>query len=144
MASVATEILHDVAERLRTSGLFAEVAVGSPAAASAVPRASVAYDGHDVFLSDDRANVLWVRLRARVVMHSRAARDDGRLALAADLASAVTNVLMADPWRGERCRDLPVGRATEVGRAEVASGGRGSEVEIALAVRCHYEIEEGT
>jgi hypothetical protein len=50
--------------------------------------------------------------------------------------------LLEDPFRGERCQDLPIGRATELGRSELVRGLKRPEVEMAFVVRCHFEDGE--
>jgi len=57
-----------------------------------------------------------------------------------DVASAA---LLADPYRGGRCRNLPVGRATEVGRWQLSRTVKRPNVEMSFDVRCHFELTEG-
>lgn len=142
MASTETAICRDAAAALAASGLFAETHVGLDAASNAVPRASVAVEGREVFLSDDRPNGLWVRLRLRVFVRDRADNVGDGVARTADLCAAAGAALLADPKRGGLCRDLPVGRATELGATDKVTGVRRPAVEASLAVRCHYETED--
>ncbi|MHC4981546.1 MAG: hypothetical protein ACYTF6_00045 [Planctomycetota bacterium] len=142
MPSTLTAILQDIVSTLVDSGLFAEVSLGNSEGSTAVPRAHVTYEGHEVFFSDDNAGNLWVRLRARVLIRTRSDNLATRLARTADLGTSAGDALMADPYRGQRCRDLPIGGATELGRSELTHGIRRPQVEMALAVRCHFEQEE--
>ena len=50
--------------------------------------------------------------------------------------------LLEDPFRGERCQDLPIGQATELGRSELVRGLKRPEVEMTFVVRCHFEDGE--
>jgi hypothetical protein len=141
VSSTAAGILQDIVSALRDTGAFREVTLGPPGESSVVPRAHVAYESQDVFPSDDSASGLWGRLRVRVTIHTR---SDGRAegtARAADLAATAAQALLADPYRGQRCRDLPIGSATEIERSEITPGIRRPEVEAAVSVRCHFEEE---
>ncbi len=142
MPSVAVAILEDIAKALRVSGLFKDVRLGQGSSATVVPRAHLAYDGHDVFLSDDGPGSLWVRLRARVTVHTRSGDQDDGSRRAVDLCAAAAGTLLQDPHRQQRCRDLPIGLATEIGRTELTPGIRRPEVEAVFDVRCHFETEE--
>ncbi|MBS3734482.1 MAG: hypothetical protein KGY99_06095 [Phycisphaerae bacterium] len=142
MTSTERAILEDAYQALAASGLFAATSIGDGGASNAVPRASVTFEGRDVFISDDRPDMLWMRLRLRVVVHDRAAdAADGAGRLAA-LSAAAGEALLADAYRSGLCRDLPVGRATEIASADPVAARR-PEVEVALRLRCHFETQEG-
>ena len=142
MPSTATAILQDIASTLAGAGLFAEVSLGKSEGSTAVPRVYVTYEGHDIFLSGDSAANLWVRLRARVGIRTRSDDFAEGIARAADLYTSAAEILMADPYRGQRCRDLPIGPATEIGQSEVTVGIRRPEVEMTFGLRCHFEQED--
>jgi hypothetical protein len=69
---VAGEILADLVAALRVCGQFAVVTLGD-SADTAVPRAAVHHEGQDFFPPDDRPSGRYVRLRCRVVLHTRCA-----------------------------------------------------------------------
>jgi hypothetical protein len=141
MSEPATDILQDIASSLQAAGHFALVTLGSAGPAGEVPRAAVLLEGQDYFQADDRSSALWGRLRARVAVHVRCDNEADALARAGQLSADCVQTLLADPYRGGRCKDLPIGRATEVGRVELTPGLRRPEAEVSLAVRCHFEIE---
>jgi hypothetical protein len=143
VAAPATEILQDLASVLRDSDLFALVTLGPAGSASEVPRAAVILEGQDFFQADDSASSLWVRLRVRIAIHLRGDDPAEGIARAGQLCASAVEAILADPYRAGRCRDLPIGRATEIGRTELTPGLKRPEAEVNLAVRCHFEIEEG-
>lgn len=134
-----TEILQDLLQALRRSGPFATVSLGGEDGQAAVPRASVEPVGQDVFGPDDSPDGRWVRLRARVVIRTRSQGPAEAVARIGDLCEAAVAAVLADPHRGGRCRDLPIGRATEVDRVEVRTPLRLPDVEGSFLVRCHLE-----
>jgi hypothetical protein len=142
MFTPASEILQDLASALSGSGRFSMVTVGPSPQATAVPRAAVMFEGLDFSPADDQPSASYVRLRARVVVHTRAEGPSQAASCGTDISAAAANALLEDPWRGGRCQNLPTGRATEVGRLET-SPPRGNEVELALALRCHFVSQEG-
>lgn len=142
MASAVTAILKDIVSTLADAGLFATVSLGKSASDSAVPRAHVIYEGHDTFPSDDSSSNLWGRVRARVTIRTRSDDLAGGVTRAADLCTSAAEALMGDPFRGQLCRDLPIGPATEIGQSEIASDVRRPEMEITFRVRCHFEQED--
>lgn len=137
--SVGSEILGDLVSALRACGQFAVVTLGD-SADTAAPRAAVHHEGQDFFPADDRPAGRYLRLRCRVVIHTRCANAAEQAQRELDLAAAAADALLADPYRGGRCADLPIGKATEVGRVEPSGTARRPEVETAFAVRCHYEL----
>ena len=141
MASAASEILQDLVDTLRSAGLFEQVTLGGDSS-TAVPRATVLFDGLDVLNGDDAGNSQWFRLRARVKVHTRAGDSREAVTRAADLFAAAQDALLSDPYRSQRCCDLPVGRATEIGRVDSAHAVKKPEIEVVFSVRCHFEIEE--
>ncbi len=140
--SVAGEILQDLVLALRACGQFAVVTLGD-SGDTAAPRAAVQYEGQDVFPADDRPTGRYVRLRCRVVIHTRCSHAAEQAQRELDLAAVAAEALLADPYRGGRCTDLPIGKATEVGRVEPSGPARRPEGEIPFTVCCHYELTEG-
>ncbi len=141
MASTVSNILTDLGDAIRESGLCRQVAMGVEASTSVVPRAHVMLTGVEYVTSDDAANQRWGRLRAQIHLRWRAAdAGDGQLQLAA-LAGEVTDALLADAYRGGLCSDLPLGRATEVTQGQPSSRLRRPEMELVLDVRCHFAQE---
>jgi hypothetical protein len=138
----AADVLQDLLQTLRGTGLFALVSLGDAGTASVVPRASVWYDGQEVFPSDDDVANRWVRLRARVTVHTRSENASEAILRAADLSEAAGEAILSDPYRGKRCLDLPIGRATEVGRSEMSFASKRPEAEMSFTVRCHFEAAE--
>jgi hypothetical protein len=143
LAAPATEILQDLASVLRGGGLFALVTLGPSGSASEVPRAAVVFEGQDFFQADDDISALWLRLRLRIAVHIRCDDPAESIARAGQLCASVAEAILEDPYRSGRCRDLPIGRATEIGRTEFTPGLRRPEAEVSLAVRCHFQIEQG-
>jgi len=143
MASEAARILENIVEALRSAGVFASVALGEQGSATEVPRANVLPECEETLRPDDLADARWVRLSARVVLRTRADSGSEGLSRLMDLHRAAADALLADRFRGGICRDLPVGMATELGRAEIARGVRRPELEMSFPVRCHYQLQEG-
>lgn len=138
--TVANQILQDLVSVLRACGHFATVTLGT-VGDTAAPRAAVHYEGQDFFSADDRPAARYVRLRCRVTIHTRCSHAGEQAARELDLSAAACEALLVDPYRGNLCRDLPIGKATEIGRIESAPTNR-PEVETSFAVRCHFEIPE--
>ncbi len=136
------DILRRLADTLRDAGLFARVSLGTDADANDVPRAAVLYDGTEELPCDDDPAARWVRLRARVTIVTRLDGDADAAARLAHLADAAAAALLEDPRRGGLCADLPIGRATEVGRADAVEVRR-PNAETHLTVRCCFEIAGG-
>ena len=142
MASETAAILESIVETLRSAGVFASVELGERGSATEVPRANVLPECEETLRPDDLADARWLRLSARVILRTRADNRAEGLSRLMDLHRAAADALLADRFRGGLCRDLPVGRATELGRAEVARGIRRPELEMSFPVRCHYQVQE--
>jgi len=138
--AATTQILQDLVQALRQSGQFAAVSLGGGDGETAIPRASVECQGQETFRPDDSPAGRWVRLRARVVVRTRTASDAETVSRLADLCEAAIATVLADPHRGGRCRDLPIGAATEVDRVEFNASVRRPEAEASFVVRCHLEV----
>lgn len=141
MAPAAT-ILGNIVSSLRSAGLFAAVTLGPEGSLTTVPRATVTLDGLENIPCDDSPSARWSRLLARVTVHTRSDDASESLTRALDLAAAARDALLTDPYRSQTCCDLPIGRATEIGRIEVSRNLKRPEAEASLSVRCHFETEE--
>ena len=151
MSSVETEILNDIVTALRDSGAFALVELGGSESQSAVPRATVVYESRQTFASDGFPTSRWVRLQGRIFIRTRCESPAEGVGRTVDLAQAAADAILQDPYRSQRCHDLPIGRATEVQQTRWARSARYPERknsldvrapqrEISLIVRCHYEL----
>lgn len=141
MTAKGTEILQDITETLRASGVFETVSLGEDAGSDALPRASVTLESFQTFACDDGGAESWVRLCVSIRMRVRAGDYSTAVSRLTDLAAEATEALMEDPYRGQRCLDLPVGRATEIGRLELTAGLRRPDLEGSVAARCHFEAQ---
>jgi len=142
MASVATNILQHIVASLRAAGPFALVTLGEPGSSSAVPRATLSFEGLEQFRSDDTPDTTWVRLRARVTVHTRSPSDSDLAARVIDLCDLAAAAILAEASRDGLCRDLPIGLSTEVDRVQPAPDVRRPAASAGFEVRCHYEISE--
>jgi len=142
MASVATSILQNIVAALRAGGQFALVTLGQPGSSTAVPRATLRFEGQERFCSDDTPDTTWVRLRARLTVHTRSPKDSDLATKVIDLCDSATSAILTDPSRGGLCCELPIGGATEIDRLQPESGIRRPAASAAFDIRCHYEISE--
>jgi len=142
MASVVCEILSDIVDALRATNNFSVVTLGDVASTTQVPRATVIYEGQESLPPDDSSTTSWVRIRVTISIRTRSQKASGSLTRANELCEIAAGALLSDPYRGGRCHDLPIGKATEIGRSEVAGGIRRPEVEMTLNLRCHFETQE--
>ena len=142
MASVVSEILSDMVETLRSTEDFRLVTLGEVASATQVPRAAVVYEGQESLPPDDSSSTSWVRLRASISVHTRSEKGSESITRANELCEKAAEALLVDPYRGTRCHDLPIGKATEIGRSKLTGGVRRPEVEMTFDLRCHFETQE--
>ena len=142
MASIASEILQDIVNTLRDSGVFELVTLGEEESATGVPRAAVVFDGLESFVPDDTDCCRWQRLTARVKVHTRAMHASQAVTRLSELCLSARAAILADPYRTQQCCDLPIGRATEITRIEPMPGIRRPEAEATFALQCHFEVEE--
>lgn len=136
--SPTSAILQDLLAALRACGKFAVATLGDAGGETSVPRASLCYESRETFPADDDASVCWVRLKVRVTVHARADKPSEAALRAVDLCSLASAALLADPCRGGRCQDLPIGAATEIGRGEPGDAKR-PDIEMSFALRCHFQ-----
>jgi len=109
VSSMASEILHNMATVLRATGEFAQVTIGDGGSNTAVPRASVVYEGSEEFSGDDAAGQRWMRMRSRIVIHTRAEDWSTAVGRTTELCEAAAAALLADLYRENRCQALPIG-----------------------------------
>lgn len=143
MPSTAGEILVDIRDALRGTGSFASVTLGGDKDAARWPRAEVVLVSMDQMPPDDRADGRWSALKAKVYIHVRSAEEGLALERALDLVEAAQGALLVDRFRGQRCRDLPIGNGTELGPARLEPHLRPPYLALAFEVRCHFESEGG-
>jgi len=142
MSSVTTDILQDLTQTLRNSGLFQSVTTGSRGTDTAIPRAAIICEREETLAPDDSASSRWGRMRAIVKIHTRCGTSSYATSRLADLVAAVSEALLADPYRSGLCRDLPIGRATEIDGCRAATDLKRPEIEAGIDIRCHFEIQE--
>jgi len=140
--ATSADILNDIVSTLRATGQFDQVALGKSDTASVVPRVCVTHEGEESFRPDDASSSQWGRLQARITVHTRSDDTHEATLRAVDLSNAAAQALLVDPYRDQRCQDLPIGMATEIGRCELSKIVRRPEVEATFYVRCHFESEE--
>lgn len=141
MSSAATAILDDIVATLRAAAPAASVSLGAVPAGAEVPRLAVVLEQVESFNPDDSAAGRWHRLIARVIVRARCESQPAGLARVAELCETAAESLLTDPGRSGLCCDLPIGRATEVGRTESSATVRHPDYEMGFLVRCHFESE---
>jgi hypothetical protein len=142
VTAVADDILADLRDALRATGAFAAVTVGEAGGSARWPRAEIVFESLDDSPADDAASAAFRQLRASVRILARGSADGGALARCLTLAEAARAAVLADPHRGGRCRDLPIGRATEPGPVRLGPPVRGPHLAVRFEVRCHFQSEE--
>jgi hypothetical protein len=141
MASTASQIMNDLVAALRSCGQFTLVTLGQAPSSTAIPRANVQGDGIEQTPPDDSSDTLWNRVACRLTIHARCDEPAGAETRLADLAQAAASAILADPSRGGLCADLPIGKATELGRWSQRPGIKRPEAQLEATIRCHYETE---
>lgn len=142
MSSATTNILNNITQTLRSSNLLQSVTTGHRGSETAVPRATVVCEREEALTPDDSASTQWGRLRIAVKIHTRCGTSSDAAERLADLVASVIETLLADPYRSGLCSDLPVGRATEIDGCRIATDLKRPEIEAAIDIRCHFEIQE--
>jgi hypothetical protein len=139
VSSTAGDILVNLRDALRASGLFAEVSIGPAVDTGKFPRAELHLSAVKETVPDDNPAARWLMLRARLAITVRGAGAEQLRAW--ELAEAAGAALLADRFRGQRCRDLPTGRATELGVAELSPHAKPPLAEVSFEIRCNLELE---
>lgn len=135
-------IVQDLVRCLRESGLFAEVTAGGCALQTSLPRAELLGESQEFFRPDDSAGGQWIRLRVRLVVRTRCSRQADTRNRPGELMQAAIAAIMADPYRGGLCQDLPIGLASELERVAAADKAEKKEAvegEMAAILRFHSE-----
>ncbi len=143
MTAIGTEILQDLVSTARSTDVFSLVVLGDAGNSTASLRACIHLESQEAFQCDDSPSTTWVRLNVRIRIHARHSAAGQGVARVMDVCSILAGAILNDPYRGGRCRDLPLGRASEILRCEVDSSIRRPEIEAVLHVRCHFESEGG-
>lgn len=138
MPATASEILQDVLQTLRSTSQFAAVTLGA-GPDLAVPRAWIEYQGQEVFRPDDSPTGRHMRIRAKIVIRTRTQSPAQSVARLGELCESAVSALLADPYRGRRCKDLPIGLATEIDRVEPDPTVASPEAQASFLLRCHME-----
>lgn len=139
MSSTAGDILVDLRDVLRASGLFAEVSIGLAPDSARFPRAELHLSAVKETTPDDNPAARWLTLRTRLAITVRGAGAEHLRAW--ELAELAQAALLADRFRSQRCRDLPTGRATELGVAELSPHAKPPLAEVSFEIRCNVELE---
>ena len=143
-SSPSMQILDHVTQTLRAAGIFAEVRQGDEALdGAAATRAGVTLEsvaalpaGHDY--TAPTAN----RVTIAVTIHARHDKIDQAILRAGDLAAAATSALLADPYRGGLCHDLPAGRATVVLDTRPGDKAPSGQAQVRMVVQCHFQADD--
>ena len=153
MSSTVSNILNNLVEVLRDTGVFATVQLGGDESNSAVPRAVVIHENIETIVSDSDFHLRYHRFNARILIRVHSAMPAEATTRLADLATIATDAIMADPYRNTNAQDLPIGKATEIFQTRTPKDQRyperktsvkprRPEYEIVLAVRCHYSATD--
>jgi len=142
VTSTEAAILTDLCETVRATGAFAAVTIGPDADSARWPRAEILFESLRRIPAEDRADAFWCALTARVRISLRLASGSADPQRALDLAETVGQALLVDRFRGQRCRDLPIGRATELGPTQLKTDLKQPYLAASFEVRCHFESQE--
>ncbi len=141
MSSPVNDILADIRQAIADTQAFAAVTLGADKDSAHWPRAEVMLTSTEAVPADDDPESHWFTLRANVFIHVRATHEGSAISRALDLAQTAQESLLADPYRGQRCRDLPIGRATEIGQTRPEPGFKSPYLAVAFDVRCRFESD---
>lgn len=139
MSDIVNDILADLRDALRSVEALAAVTLGEDVLASQSPRAAIALVGLEDQRADDDLDRTWRTLTARVRVTAVATESVARLGRAVQLSSQARAAVMADPTRGGRCCELPIGPATQLGPAKVDESVPAPALCIHFDVFCRFE-----
>lgn len=139
MTSIAGDILKNLRDTLRAASVFESVSLGADADSAACPRAEVTLTGVEELAPEGLADGAYRRLKAAVRVLARAAAPGEALTRALALAETARAAVLVDPFRGDRCADLPIGRATECGPLRPEPHVKPPTAAVTFEVRCHFE-----
>ena len=131
--------MANIGETLRGTGAFAAVTVGPDTDSACWPRAELVLLSVDHASADDTPNGQWCALKAEVRLHVRSTGHGQALSRVLQLAELAQEVILTDRFRGQQCRDLPIGKATELGLIRLKPEIRAPYVCATFEVRCHFE-----
>jgi len=138
----ADEILSDIRQTLDETGTFYSVSLGAYEGAARWPRVEVHLASTDEARPDDRPDARWRAVTAEVRIYIRSARPAEATQRLLDLVETAQDALRADRFRGQHCRDLPIGAATEIGPTAVKPKVNPPYHAVTFEVRCHFESQE--
>ena len=139
LSSAIGAILTNIRQTLRGTGAFAAVTVGPDTDSACWPRAEVGPISVDHARADDTPNDQWCALKTEVRLHVRSTGQGEALSRALELAESTQEAILTDRFRGQQCRDLPIGKATELGPIRLDPAVRAPYVCAAFEVLCHFE-----
>ncbi len=143
MSATVADILTDLRDTLRSTGDFQAVTLGPDADASRWPRVEVILVATEEKQADDAANSRWLTAQAQVRVYVRSTGGADALQRALALAESAQEALLVDRFRGQRCQDLPTGKATELGPVTVQPNVKAPHLAVSFEIRC-CEEEEGS
>ena len=143
MSATVANILIDLRDTLRSTGDFQAVTLGPDADASRWPRAEVILIATEEKQTDDAANSRWLTVQAQARVYVRSTGGADALQRALVLAESAEEALLADRFRGQRCQDLPTGKATQLGPVTVEPNVKAPHLAVSFEIRCRFE-EEGS
>jgi hypothetical protein len=135
------EILTDILDAIRNTEAFAAVTLGPDNDAARWPRAEVVPITIEHLQPEDAPEGQWCALSAQVYIHVRSTEKASGLERALSLAGTAQAAVLTDRFRTHRCRDLPIGKATELGPAKFKPEVRSPYLAVAFEVRCHFEFQ---
>lgn len=142
MSKTAPEILTDLCDAVRGTGAFHSVTIGPDEDATAYPRAEVLLVSTDEARPDDTADTRWTTLQATIRIHVRSHEHADALERSLELAGLAQEAILTDRFRGQRCKHLPIGRATELGTAILVPRVKSPYLAVSFEVHCHFESDE--
>lgn len=139
MNSAAGQILEYLRDQLRGLDGLAAVTIGADASSSQYPRAELVLTHLDERPADDRPAGRWFSLRAEMRVLARGQSPQEGLDRCLELAGAAQELLLADPFCGGLCQDLPTGRAMSFGAIRPLGEYRPPISAVGVEVRCNFE-----
>ena len=144
MSSISGEILNDISQTLRTSGLFKSVSLGLDHTSVHLPRAEVILVSVQETQPDDAASGMWYTLVSTIRIHLEAQNPAESFARGLELVESAQQALLVDRFRNQLCQDLPIGKATEFGAVKLEPPVKSPNLVLSFDVRCHYFSDQGS
>jgi len=139
---ITDEILSDIRQTLEATSAFSSVTLGADEGAARWPRAEVHLASVDEARPDDRADARWCALASEVCIYVRSTGPAEATQRLLDLVDTAQEALRADSFRGQRCRDLPIGAATVIGPTAAKPKVKPPYHALTFEVCCHFESQE--